>query len=65
MHQLIIKEQCRHVVDWLKEEHLEFYLESIDELFASVNFVREAAPVLEMIFDEALYCEDVNEVSFI
>lgn len=38
MHQLITKEQCRHIVDWLHERGLEFYLESNNGLFASEHF---------------------------
>ena len=43
MHQLLTAEQCRHIVDWLHERGLEFYLESNNGLFASEHF-REAAP---------------------
>ncbi|BCN29879.1 HAD family hydrolase [Anaeromicropila herbilytica] len=38
MHQLITKEQCRKVVDWLQGRGLEFYLESNEGLFASERF---------------------------
>ncbi len=38
MHQLITKEQCEHIVSWLHERGLEFYLESNNGLFASENF---------------------------
>ena len=38
MHQMITPEQCRHIVDWLKEHRLEFYLESNAGLFASAGF---------------------------
>ena len=47
MHQLITKEQCRHIVDWLKERHLEFYLESNNGLFASENFEEKGNPVIK------------------
>lgn len=47
MHQLITKEQCRHIVDWLKERHLEFYLESNNGLFASKNFEEKGNPVIK------------------
>ncbi len=46
MHQLITKEQCRHVVDWLKERNLEFYLESNNGLFASEHFEEAGKPVI-------------------
>ncbi|MGV3011193.1 Cof-type HAD-IIB family hydrolase [Streptococcus thoraltensis] len=42
MHQLISKEESKHIVDWLHSRGLEFYLESNNGLFASENF-REAA----------------------
>ncbi|MBR3839668.1 MAG: HAD family hydrolase [Erysipelotrichales bacterium] len=38
MHSLITKEQCIHIVDWLHERGLEFYLESNNGLFASEHF---------------------------
>ncbi len=38
MHRLITKEQCEHIVNWLHERGLEFYLESNNGLFASENF---------------------------
>lgn len=38
MHQLITKEQCRRIVDWLHSRKLEFYLESNNGLFASEHF---------------------------
>ena len=47
MHQLITKDQCRHIVDWLKERHLEFYLESNSGLFASENFEEKGNPVIK------------------
>lgn len=48
MHQLITKEQCCHIVDWLKENHLEFYLESNNGLFASENFEEKGNPVIQL-----------------
>lgn len=38
MHRLITLEQCKKIVDWLKNRKLEFYLESNNGLFASENF---------------------------
>lgn len=38
MHQLITKQQCTKVVDWLHQRGLEFYLESNNGLFASEHF---------------------------
>lgn len=38
MHQMITKEQCKKIVDWLHHRGLEFYLESNHGLFASENF---------------------------
>lgn len=37
-HQHITLEQCKKIVDWLKNRGLEFYLESNNGLFASENF---------------------------
>ncbi len=46
MHQLISKKEAKHIVDWLHERGLEFYLESNNGLFASENFKEAARPVL-------------------
>uniref|UniRef100_UPI003F68C158 Cof-type HAD-IIB family hydrolase n=1 Tax=Streptococcus pluranimalium TaxID=82348 RepID=UPI003F68C158 len=46
MHQLISKEEARHIVDWLHSRGLEFYLESNNGLFASENFKEGARPIL-------------------
>ncbi len=46
MHQLISKEDTKHIVDWLHSRGLEFYLESNNGLFASENFRDTARPVL-------------------
>lgn len=51
MHQLITAEQCKHVVDWLHDRHLEFYLESNSGLYASENFEVVADPVINV------YCQ--------
>ncbi len=51
MHQLITPEQCKHVVDWLHDRHLEFYLESNSGLYASENFEVVADPVIKV------YCQ--------
>ena len=48
MHQLITAEQCKHVVDWLHDRHLEFYLESNSGLYASENFEVVADPVIKV-----------------
>ena len=47
MHQMITPEQCRHIVDWLKERGLEFYLESNAGLFASAGFEEAGDPVIQ------------------
>lgn len=47
MHQMITPEQCRHIVDWLKECGLEFYLESNAGLFASAGFEEAGEPVIQ------------------
>ncbi|MEQ9764323.1 HAD family hydrolase [Streptococcus sp. ZJ151] len=46
MHQLISKEEAKHIVDWLHSRGLEFYLESNNGLFASENFKDAARLVL-------------------
>lgn len=46
MHQLITPEQCRHIVDWLHERGLEFYLESNNGLFASEHFREVSRPTM-------------------
>lgn len=46
MHQLITKEQCRHIVDWLNSRGLAFYLESNEGLFASETFSTRAIPAI-------------------
>lgn len=46
MHQLITLEQCKHIVDWLHERGLEFYLESNNGLFASENFREASRPAM-------------------
>ncbi len=47
MHQLITREQGKHIVDWLDSRKLEFYLESNNGLFASKNFKERATPVMQ------------------
>lgn len=47
MHQLITKEQCKHIVDWLHQRKLEFYLESNNGLFASERFEEVGQPVIQ------------------
>lgn len=48
MHQLITREQCRHIVDWLHGRGLEFYLESNNGLFASERFETAGEPVIQL-----------------
>ncbi len=47
LHQVISKEDSRHIVDWLHERGLEFYLESNNGLFASENFETAGEPVIQ------------------
>lgn len=47
MHQLMTKEQCIRVVDWLHERGLEFYLESNNGLFASEKFAERGISTLQ------------------
>ncbi|EGJ27857.1 HAD family hydrolase [Streptococcus porcinus] len=46
MHRLIPSSEAKHIVDWLHERGLEFYLESNNGLFASENFREAARPVM-------------------
>ena len=46
MHKLISLSQCRHIVDWLHERGLEFYLESNNGLFASEHFREKSLPAI-------------------
>lgn len=46
MHQLITKDQAKHIVDWLMARGLEFYLESNNGLFASPGFAKRGQPVI-------------------
>ena len=47
LHQLISYEQCVHIVDWLHDRGLEFYLESNNGLFASEHFEEAGEPVIQ------------------
>lgn len=47
MHQLITKEQCVRIVDWLHARKLEFYLESNSGLYASEHFETAALPSIQ------------------
>lgn len=46
LHRSLSLEQCRHIVDWLHERKLEFYLESNNGLFGSEYFAGEAEPAI-------------------
>ncbi len=48
LHQLISPVQSRHIVDWLHERGLEFYLESNNGLFASEHFETRGNPVMQV-----------------
>lgn len=47
MHQMISPEECRHIVDWLHEKNLEFYLESNEGLFGSEHFEEAAKDTIQ------------------
>ena len=47
MHQMISKEQCKNIVDWLHLRGLEFYLESNNGLFASEQFETRAQGTIQ------------------
>lgn len=48
MHRLIPPSEAKHIVNWLHERGLEFYLESNNGLFASENFREAARPVMRV-----------------
>lgn len=48
MHQLITKEECKHIVDWCHSRGLEFYLESNNGLFASEHFEEKGNPTIRL-----------------
>ncbi|MBQ7704732.1 MAG: Cof-type HAD-IIB family hydrolase [Selenomonadaceae bacterium] len=47
MHQVISAEDAKHIVDWLHNRKLEFYLESNAGLFASENFETRGEPIIQ------------------
>lgn len=47
LHQLITRDQCVRIVDWLHGRGLEFYLESNNGLFASEHFETEGESVIQ------------------
>ncbi|BCJ93833.1 haloacid dehalogenase [Anaerocolumna cellulosilytica] len=47
MHQMITKEQCKEIVDWLHHRGLAFYLESNNGLFASEKFETRAVVTIQ------------------
>ena len=79
MHQKLSAEECRHVVDWCHERHMEFYLEANSGLYASERY-REVsyeayrkkygrepqygAFFERMIYNADPYRDDVNKISF-
>lgn len=62
MHQLITLDQCTHIVNWLKERGLEFYLESNNGLFASEHFEEKGDPVIK-IYQQRKGKENANEAT--
>lgn len=80
-HRRLSGEETRHIVDWLYNRGLEFYLESNNGLYASRGFREAAEPVLarlsdkadvtvdgmypDMFWDESLDRDDVNKISYI
>ena len=46
-HQVISKEESRHIVDWLHSKGLEFYLESNSGLYASEHFEEEGLSTIQ------------------
>lgn len=86
-HNTLSAEDEKHIVDWLHDNNLEFFVESNAGLFASEHFETVAQPAIveysarkdhpdashmtvrkafpEMIFNEGLYRDDVNKISFV
>ena len=80
-HRRLSGEETRHVVEWLYNRGLEFYLESNNGLYASRGFREAAKPVLaklsaksdvtvdgmypDMFWNESLDRDDVNKISYI
>lgn len=48
LHQLITRDQCKRVVDWLHNRKLEFYLESNNGLFGSEEFETKGQTAVAM-----------------
>lgn len=79
-HQMFTEADCRALVDWLNQRGLGFYLECNSGLYASPNFVEEAATIYgeaspahqdriramfpDMIYGADLYRDDLNKISF-
>lgn len=62
MHQMIAKEQCSEIVDWLKSRGLEFYLESNNGLFGSENFKEIGKPVIREYQQRKGY-EEIEDIT--
>lgn len=62
MHQMITKEQCKNIVDWLHLRGLEFYLESNNGLFASEAFETRAEVTIQE-YSKRKGKEDTNHLT--
>lgn len=79
-HQVFSAEQSRQLVDWLTAKGLAFYLECNSGLYASPNFLEQAATIYGeanqenqdrvrailpgLVYGADLYRDDVNKISF-
>lgn len=61
-HQMITKEQCKNIVDWLHLRGLEFYLESNNGLFASEAFETRAEVTIQE-YSKRKGKEDTNHLT--
>ncbi len=63
MHQSISLEQCKHIVEWCEQRDLDFYEESNNGLFASKNFVKNAAePLRRYMMGKGKSFEEVKDI---
>ncbi len=62
MHQMLDKEQCKKIVDWLHLRGLEFYLESNNGLFASKKFETRAEMTIQE-YSKRKGKEDANDMT--
>ena len=79
LHQKLTADECRHVVDWCRANHLEFYLECNSGLYPSERYKEVSYEAYrkkygrepqygdffeKMIYNASPYRDDVNKISF-